>query len=215
MRDTRITVAWGVYPPEGTEGAPASVPLRPDRGGVPPRLGRRGDTGAVTLSAVRPLSPLLALALLGAGCSAVAGYLPATGLGEPAPSLALSDVRTGERVRLGDFAERAVLLNAWATWCGPCRAEMPELDRLQQERPDDLVVVFVSDEPPELIRAWLADRPTSGVYVHAAPEAFVGPYAAVQGARPVTFVIDAEGVLRERIIGAQTAETLRDRLDTL
>ncbi|MEM1055794.1 MAG: TlpA disulfide reductase family protein [Bacteroidota bacterium] len=147
--------------------------------------------------------------------STVAARLPATGLGEPAPALALTDVRTGETVRLGDFAGRAVLLNAWATWCGPCREEMPALDSLQRERPEAVAVVFVSDEPPELLRAWLADRPTEGVYAHATLESFVGPYAAVQGARPVSFVIGADGVLRERIIGAQTAERFRQSLDAL
>ncbi|OZC02424.1 TlpA family protein disulfide reductase [Rubricoccus marinus] len=165
-----------------------------------------------------------ALALLAAlaslvGCaplaSTVAGRLPATGLGEPAPPLALTDVRTGEPLDLAAFEGRAVLLNAWATWCAPCRAEMPALDSLQRERPDRLAVVFVSDEPPELLRAWLADQPTAGVYAHASLEEFVGPYAAVRGARPVSFVIDASGVLRERIVGAETAGVFRQRLDAL
>lgn len=161
---------------------------------------------------------LVALVLL-SGCSsltrAVAGRLPAMGLGEPAPALAMVDVRTGEAVDLAAYRGRAVLLNAWATWCGPCRAEMPALDSLQRERPDALAVMFVSDEAPELIRAYLADRPTEGVYAHAPLDAFIGPYAAVQGARPVTFVIDAEGILRERMIGAQTTDTFRQRLDVL
>ncbi|MEO0557595.1 MAG: TlpA disulfide reductase family protein [Bacteroidota bacterium] len=161
---------------------------------------------------------LVALVLL-SGCgpltSAVAGQLPATGLGETAPALELADVRTGEAVDLAAFRGRAVMLNAWATWCGPCRAEMPALDSLQRERPDALAVVFVSDEAPELIRAYLADRPTEGIYAHAELADFVGPYAAVQGARPVTFVIDAEGILRERMIGAHTTDTFRQRLDAL
>lgn len=163
--------------------------------------------------------PLFAAVALLSACgpltSAVAGRLPAMGIGDPAPALELADVRTGEAVDLSAFRGRAVLLNAWATWCGPCRAEMPALDSLQRERPDALTVVFVSDESPELIRAWLADRPTEGVYAHAELADFIGPYAAVQGARPVTFVIDAEGVLRERIIGAQHASVFRQRLDAL
>ena len=43
----------------------------------------------------------------------------------------------------------------------------------------------------------------------------MGPYAAVRGARPVSFVIDASGVLRERIVGAETASDFRQRLDAL
>ena len=171
---------------------------------------------------MRPARPFLlplaiaALAVVGCGLGpSLAGALPPTGLDRPAPPLALADVQTGEPVDLAAFRGRAVLLNAWATWCAPCRAEMPALDSLQRERPDRLAVVFVSDEPPELLRAWLADRPTAGVYAHADAAAFAGPYAAVQGARPVSFVIDAEGVLRERIIGAMTGAEFRRRLDAL
>ena len=160
-------------------------------------------------------SLLLCLALLAAGCSPLAGRLPATGIGEAAPDLALVDVETGEAVRLDEYRGRAVLLNVWATWCGPCRAEMPALDGLQRERADRLAVLYVTDEPAELIRAWRADLPGVGRHLRTEAEAFRGPYAAARGARPVTFVIDAEGVLRERIIGAQTAEAFEERLDAL
>src|SRR2546427_98092 len=48
----------------------------------------------------------------------------------PLPPIGFSDER-GRRTRLADFRGRVVLLNIWATWCGPCREEMPTLDRLQ------------------------------------------------------------------------------------
>lgn len=149
------------------------------------------------------------------GCSRVAGRLPATGIGQPAPEMSLVDVETGEAVSLREYRGRAVLLNVWATWCGPCRAEMPALDGLQQERPDDLAVLYVTEEPAELVRAWRADLPGEGRHLLTSHESFVGPYAAARGARPVTFVIDADGVLRERIVGAQTAEAFRARVERL
>ena len=50
----------------------------------------------------------------------------------PAPAFELKDIK-GRIVRLSDFKGKVVLLNFWATWCAPCRAEMPDLVRLQNE----------------------------------------------------------------------------------
>jgi thiol-disulfide isomerase/thioredoxin len=63
---------------------------------------------------------------------------------QPAPAAEFKTA-AGKRLTLGDFRGRVVLLNIWATWCGPCRSEMPSLDRLQaQHRHDGLAVLTVS-----------------------------------------------------------------------
>jgi thiol-disulfide isomerase/thioredoxin len=153
------------------------------------------------------LLPLLAL-LLG-GCAALAPVPPASGLGATAPDLPLADARTGEAVALWQYEGRVVLLNVWATWCAPCRHEMPALDALQRERPDDVAVLFVATEPGELVRAWMADQPGEGRHLLAVDAALRGPYAAAGRMRPVTFVVDRAGVLRERVLGAASADTFR------
>src|SRR6185312_16657232 len=81
------------------------------------------------------------LAVLAVGAAAGFWLLPGLeGGGGPArPALAESESvseaefrnASGEHLTLADFRGRVVLLNLWATWCGPCRAEMPALDRLQ------------------------------------------------------------------------------------
>jgi thiol-disulfide isomerase/thioredoxin len=63
---------------------------------------------------------------------------------QPAPAAEFKTA-AGKRLTLADFRGRVVLLNIWATWCGPCRSEMPSLDRLQgQHRDDGLAVLTVS-----------------------------------------------------------------------
>ena len=58
------------------------------------------------------------------------------------------DLRTGESVDLADLRGKAVLLSSWATWCAPCRKELPELDRLYQKHKEDgLEVVAVNVDP--------------------------------------------------------------------
>jgi peroxiredoxin len=62
-------------------------------------------------------------------------------VGSPAPDFALADV-DGEIVRLSDFRGQPVWVNFWATWCGPCRRELPDIQRLADEFQDQGLVVI-------------------------------------------------------------------------
>ena len=82
-------------------------------------------------------------------------------LGSVAPTFSLSSL-DGETVDLGETTERnrVVVLNFWATWCGPCRLEMPQFDRAYAElRDEGLEILAISDESPDVIREYLAERP--------------------------------------------------------
>jgi thiol-disulfide isomerase/thioredoxin len=81
---------------------------------------------------------------------AAAGTDPATPIiqrfqGKEIPPLAAAD-RAGNPVRLADFRGRIVIVNLWASWCAPCRTEMPSLERLADLYPDDLIVVAISND---------------------------------------------------------------------
>ncbi|MCK5634174.1 MAG: redoxin domain-containing protein [Anaerolineales bacterium] len=76
-------------------------------------------------------------------------------IGAQAPDFALRDLE-GNDVRLSDYRGRTVLLTFWATWCGPCRLEMPEFESRYQELKDEgLIVLGINfDEPEEDVRAF-------------------------------------------------------------
>ena len=76
----------------------------------------------------------------GAGSAADAGTL---GVGAPAPLHFILKDTTGGDVKLESLKGKVILINFWATWCGPCRVEIPDLVELQHQYRDDLVVVGV------------------------------------------------------------------------
>ncbi len=104
---------------------------------------------------------------------------------------------------LSEYAGKVVVLNFWATWCGPCLEEIPDLERLAERRPD-LVVLAVSDESLETLRAAIPVRSArvNGYFSDAPPDDAIGQMA-YQG-RPTTLVIGRDGRVRDMLIGAQT-----------
>lgn len=81
--------------------------------------------------------------------------------GVAAPTFDTMDI-SGKTQRLTDYKGQVVLVNIWATWCAPCRAEMPHLDQLYRERKEKGFVVFgLSDEDPALQRKFIQQVPVS------------------------------------------------------
>ena len=121
----------------------------------------------------------------------------------PAPVFQARDLH-GNKQRLGDHKGEVMLVNVWATWCGPCLAEMPKLDHLYQEHKNQGLIVFgLSDEEPATQRKTLAKVPVTYpllTYDGQIP----GLYRYVAG-YPTTFVIDRRGILQPAISGRSDA----------
>lgn len=87
------------------------------------------------------------------------GIQPQPRSGYPAPSIALADL-DGKPVRLSDLQGKAVFLNFWASWCGPCRLEMPEVERLSRALPTGTAILTVNmtaqEQSEDTVRAFLA-----------------------------------------------------------
>ena len=110
---------------------------------------------------------------------------------------------------LADYRGKVVVLNLWATWCPPCREEMPMLQRLQQHyAKDGLVVIAVSDEPNEQQAEFAEFARMPFVKGRIDPGSrFAGLYIQPNVARPVTHIIDRNGILRETLIAGQSYES--------
>ena len=127
--------------------------------------------------------------------------------GKEAPALSLRTI-DGEPVDTASLRGRPVVLNFWATWCGPCRKEIPHLDRLARDTESGVVVLSVSDEEPETLREFRAGTPMSYAVVSAddLPE----PFGRVQ-AYPTTFFIGTDGRIVAVVTGYQDFDTLKRR----
>lgn len=78
----------------------------------------------------------------------------------PAPDLEVRDL-DGKRVRLSDFRGKVVVLNFWATWCAPCRREIPDLNKLVEmyQNTPDVVFLAITDERPDVVQTFLQSQP--------------------------------------------------------
>ena len=130
-------------------------------------------------------------------------------VGTPAPEMVFRLVEGGVERRLSDFRGKVVVINLWATWCPPCRRELPVLNRLHGSYAErGLVVVTLTDEPAEQARAVLHTL---------APEAVNGTvdsfgWLAIRDFRPFTLILDRDGVLREYMFGDQAYEAFESRI---
>ena len=131
--------------------------------------------------------------------------------------LTLKDA-AGHKVHLRDLRGKPVLLNFWATWCGPCKAEMPLLAELEKQYSDRGIVFLGAsmDEPktrgkvPEFLAAYKIEFPVwYGATADDLDALKLGP------AVPATAFLDSQGRIVARILGQARAEELKERLDWL
>jgi len=133
--------------------------------------------------------------------------------GEPAPAMQTSDL-DGNLHRLSDHAGKVVLVNMWATWCGPCRREMPELDRLFKERQGDGLVVFgISSEELSVQKSFADNLGVSYPLLTVSGE--VPEIFATSVRYPANFLIDRRGLLQSAPSTDQPFEKLVAVVDRL
>ncbi len=124
-----------------------------------------------------------------------------------APEVHLTDLQ-GQAVALSDFSGQVILYNAWATWCPPCKEEMPTLEAyFDAHRQDGFVIVAIEDgEPLEEVSAFVKDY---GLTFPVWPDPkWVATTAFKTDNLPTSFVIDRTGIVRLTWTGAISRDVL-------
>ena len=124
-------------------------------------------------------------------------------MGSQAPDFQLIDLQ-GNWQALPDYRGKVVLLNFWATWCGPCRVEMPSMERVYQDLKDEgFAILAISSDPQGSIvtRPFVASQGLTFPILHDSDYRVSGSY----GVRtlPMSFLIDRNGTLTQRVFGAR------------
>lgn len=138
-----------------------------------------------------------------AGQSRGAAELPRLG---PAPSWQLTRI-DGTHLSSDELKGKVVVVDFWATWCGPCRVEIPGYVDMQEEYEDKgLVIVGISldQQGPQVVRQF-AERFEINYPIVMGDQQIVSAFGGVE-AIPTTFLIDRDGQIRHRKVGAMARE---------
>ncbi|MBB5209719.1 TlpA disulfide reductase family protein [Chiayiivirga flava] len=146
----------------------------------------------------------------GAGAPPLPAGVTVTPRGEVAPDFVFT-ARDGAQRRLSEFRGRPVLINYWASWCGPCVDEMPLLDAFAASQPPDGVQVLgVALDDPDSVAAFLAEAPVA--FTILLDEPGPGDSSVRLGNRrsvlPFSVLLDADGRVMKTKLGAFDAERL-------
>lgn len=149
---------------------------------------------------------LLRLLLILAMCLVPASSALAAKVGKPAPNFVIIGY-DGQQVPLEQLRGKVVILNYWATWCAPCRNEIPEIDRFVRRHRDAPLAVYavtLDKNVPYVRLRFLADTLKFPLM-----EKLKGSgYGPIKGAVPTNYIIDKAGVVRYAKAGAFTAASL-------
>ena len=170
---------------------------------------RSGDTGAAIVSGMAPVASHADGAAEEASGACEASAKPAN------LDFAIKDLE-GKDVKLSAYKGKVILLNFWATWCGPCKAEIPGFVDLQEKYKRDLVVIGYSvDDTADKARPFMAEyKMNYPVLLGLGREDVQDAYGPIWGI-PASFLISKDGKVCKRHMGIAPKETFEKEIKAL
>ena len=132
-------------------------------------------------------------------------------VGGPAADFTLEDLE-GNKVSLSDYEGKKIFLNFWATWCEPCKQEMPEMEKIHQNY-EDVVVLAINLDTEKDIQGFMDEHDLTFQALLDVEEEVNDQYEVVS--IPTSYFIDEEGVIRKKIVGVLDYEKMEENIEAL
>jgi peroxiredoxin len=127
-------------------------------------------------------------------------------VGAKAPDFELKTL-AGDTVKLSDLKGKKVMLNFWATWCPPCKAEMPAMEEFHKEAGDDVVILAVNIDPHLDVKAFVDENGITFPIPLDAEDKVNETYQVLS--IPTTYFIDTKGNIGNKYIGAMNLDAMK------
>jgi peroxiredoxin len=133
-------------------------------------------------------------------------------IGVKAPDFELKTL-DGKSLKLSDLQGKKVILNFWATWCPPCKAEMPEMQKYHEEIGDDVIILAVNIDPQLKVQEFIDDMGITFTIPLDTEDKVNTTYQVIS--IPTTFFIDTKGIIRQKHIGAMTYDLMKTNISNM
>jgi thiol-disulfide isomerase/thioredoxin len=131
--------------------------------------------------------------------------------GSVPPNFTWTDPKTNQTISLAALKGKPVWINFWGTWCPPCRAEMPAMEKVYSKHKNELYILGVSMAPrddPSLVSDFLKQNSYSWTFIHDNDQALALRYQA--GSIPMSYFIGSDGTIKARSVGAIPENMMED-----